>query len=104
MSESRQGSMALPDWSVTVIGSIAATCTTAAFVPQVVRVWRLKSAQDISVVTFLAFSVGMAIWLVYGLLIDSLPVILANAVTLVLSLTIVALKLNYERARRPATV
>jgi len=89
--------MDLSPWTITLIGSIAAICTTAAFVPQVVRVVRLKSAGDISLTTFLVFSVGMAIWMFYGFLIDSLPVFLANGVTLVLALTIVALKLNYDR-------
>lgn len=88
----------------TLVGSVAAFFTTAAFVPQVVRVWRLRSAEDISLTTFLVFSVGMAVWLVYGLLIDSIPVILANGATLVLALTIVALKLNFDRRaqRTPA--
>ncbi|HYA71396.1 MAG TPA: PQ-loop domain-containing transporter, partial [Thermoplasmata archaeon] len=50
--------MALPPWSATLIGSIAAVFTTAAFVPQVARVWRLKRADEISLTTFLAFAVG----------------------------------------------
>jgi MtN3 and saliva related transmembrane protein len=74
-------------------------CTTGAFVPQVVRVWRLKRADEISLVTFLAFAVGTSVWLVYGFLIDSIPVIVANGVTLVLALTIVVLKLSYDRTR-----
>jgi len=95
--------MNLPTWAPTLIGSIAAVLTTGAFVPQVIRVWRLKSASEISLVTFLAFSGGTAVWLVYGLVIDSIPVIVANAVTLVLALTMVSLKLNYDRtARRSA--
>lgn len=89
-------------WSTTLIGSIAAVCTTGAFVPQALRVWRLRSAAEISLATFLVFSVGTATWLVYGLLIGSLPVILANAVTLVLSLTMVALKVTLERRARAA--
>jgi len=96
--------MSLPSWAPTLIGSIAAVLTTSAFVPQVVRVWRLRSASEISLATFLVFSLGMAVWLVYGLVIGSLPVILANAVTLVLALTIVSLKLNYDRASRRAAV
>jgi len=84
-----------------LIGSIAAVFTTAAFVPQVARVWRLKRADEISLTTFLAFAVGTSVWLVYGLLIDSVPVIVANAVTLVLALSIVVLKLNYDRGRPP---
>lgn len=91
--------MDFPGWLPTLIGSVGAVCTTGAFVPQVVRVWRLKRADEISLVTFLAFAVGTSVWLVYGFLIDSIPVIVANGVTLVLALTIVVLKLSYDRTR-----
>jgi len=83
----------------TVVGLVAAACTTGAFVPQVVRLWRLKSAAEISLATFLVYSVGTLLWLLYGLEIASLPVIAANAATLALSLTMVALKLGYDRGR-----
>lgn len=93
--------MALAPWFPTLIGIVAAICTTGAFVPQVVRVWRLKRADEISLTTFLLFSVGTLIWLVYGLFIDSLPVVLANAATMGLAVTILILKLTYDRAGRP---
>lgn len=92
--------MDLPAWSPTLIGSVAAVCTTAAFVPQAVRVWRLKRADEISFTTYLVFSIGTAVWLVYGILIDSIPVIAANAVTFALAVTILSLKLNYDRIAR----
>jgi MtN3 and saliva related transmembrane protein len=92
--------MVLPSWSTTLIGSIAAICTTAAFVPQVIRVWRMKRTDEISLTMFLVFSVGTLTWLVYGVLIRSDPVIVANGVTLVLSLTMVSLKLNYDGMAR----
>jgi MtN3 and saliva related transmembrane protein len=92
--------MDLPSWAPTAIGSVAAVCTTGAFVPQVVRVWRLKRADEISLATFTAFSVGTFVWLVYGIVIDSLPVVAANAVTFGLALAIVVLKLNFDRAAR----
>lgn len=87
--------MALSSELVTLIGSVAAVCTTGAFVPQVLRVWRLRSAAEISLVTFVAFSVGTFTWLVYGLLIGSPPVIVANGVTFVLALAMVVLKVGY---------
>jgi MtN3 and saliva related transmembrane protein len=93
--------MILPEWSTTLIGLIAAAGTTGAFLPQVRRVWRLRSAKEISLTAFVVYSVGTFTWLVYGLLIQSLPVIVANAVTLVLSLTMVAMKLNYDRTAVP---
>jgi MtN3 and saliva related transmembrane protein len=79
------------------IGFLAAFCTTAAFVPQLVRVLRLRSAREISLPTFLLFSVGVFLWLVYGMYTGSKPVIASNGLTLVLSLSIVVLKLRYDR-------
>ncbi|HEY9198492.1 MAG TPA: SemiSWEET transporter [Gammaproteobacteria bacterium] len=81
----------------TLLGLGAGTLTTLAFVPQVLKTWRSKSGNDISLGMFLLFSTGVLLWLIYGILIDALPVILANAVTLLLSLTVVALKLRYQR-------
>lgn len=82
---------------VNAIGLAAAVCTTISFVPQLIRVWRLRSAREISLAMFLVFSLGSFLWLLYGILIRSVPVILANAVTLALSLAILALKLRFDR-------
>ncbi|HCT59807.1 MAG TPA: hypothetical protein DGA22_02860 [Acidobacterium sp.] len=82
---------------LTLAGYCAAVCTTLSFVPQLVRVWRLRSARDISLTMFLVFSIGVFLWLVYGISIRSIPVILANAVTLALSLAILILKLRFDR-------
>lgn len=79
------------------IGFVAAFCTTAAFVPQLLRVLKLRSAREISLGTFLLFSIGVALWLMYGLYTGSRPVIASNAVTLGLSLSILYLKLRYDR-------
>jgi MtN3 and saliva related transmembrane protein len=82
---------------VNAIGLAAAVCTTISFVPQLIRVWRLRSAREISLTMFLVFSLGTLLWLLYGIFIRSLPVTLANAVTLALSLAILALKLKFDR-------
>lgn len=87
---------AAPAW-VEWVGFAAAFCTTTAFIPQLARVVRLKSARDISLPTFLLFSGGVAMWLVYGIYTGSKPVIASNVVTLVLSLSILYLKLKYDR-------
>ena len=79
------------------IGFVAAFCTTTAFIPQLVRVLRLKSAHDISLPTFLLFSIGVFLWLAYGLATGSRPIIASNTVTLILSLSILILKLKYDR-------
>lgn len=85
---------------VNAIGLAAAICTTISFVPQLIRVWRLRSAREISLTMFLVFSLGTLLWLLYGIFIRSMPVILANAVTLALSLAILALKLRFDRNKR----
>ena len=84
-------------WLTEGIGNTAAVCTTVSFVPQLIRVWRRKSADDISLIMFLLFSTGVALWLVYGLLIGSFPIAAANTVTLALALAILVLKLRYDR-------
>jgi MtN3 and saliva related transmembrane protein len=89
--------MALSAQEVDNIGFVAAFCTTFAFVPQLVRVLKLRSARDISLGTFLLFSVGVFLWLLYGIYSGSRPVIASNAVTLGLSLSILYLKLRYDR-------
>jgi MtN3 and saliva related transmembrane protein len=80
-----------------VLGLVAATLTTSAFVPQVLKVWRSRSADDLSVATLLVFSVGILLWLLYGLRLGSVPLIGANAVTLALNLVILGLKRRYDR-------
>jgi MtN3 and saliva related transmembrane protein len=89
--------MSAAGWFTESIGNTAAICTTVSFVPQLVRVWRRKSAEDISLSMFLLFSAGVALWLAYGLRIGSFPVIAANTVTLALALAILVLKLMYDR-------
>ena len=78
------------------IGFFAAFCTTVAFLPQAIKVYKTRSTKDISLYMFLIFTVGVLSWLIYGLIINDLPVILANAVTLVLSLFILIYKLKYK--------
>lgn len=80
-----------------MIGSVAAVCTTASLVPQLLRVWRRKSASDVSLGMFLLFSIGLVLWFVYGVLIHSLPVETANGVSLIFSSAILILKLRYDR-------
>lgn len=78
------------------LGLVAGAMTTAAFVPQVVRVWRTRSTGDISLAMFLLLSVGVILWLIYGLAIGSTPVIAANAATLLLSLAILTAKVRFK--------
>jgi MtN3 and saliva related transmembrane protein len=94
----RKESMDSSTLLVTIIGSVSAALTTAAFVPQVVRVWRLRDARDISLPTFAIFSVGLVGWVGYGVLADSIPVIAANVLTFGLAIAILVLKVKFDRA------
>jgi MtN3 and saliva related transmembrane protein len=87
----------IPHWALNWIGSAAAISTTVSFLPQLIHVWRRKCAKDISLVMFLLFSFGLACWLIYGIGIGSPPIIAANTITLTLALTILALKLRYDK-------
>jgi MtN3 and saliva related transmembrane protein len=80
----------------TLLGTAAGALTTLAFIPQVVKAWRTRSTHDISLVMFLMFSTGVALWLVYGIRVGSWPIVIANGVTLALALTVLFLKLRYK--------
>ncbi|WP_045223631.1 SemiSWEET transporter [Methyloterricola oryzae] len=80
---------------IDVIGMLAGGLTTVSLVPQVLKIWRTRSANDISLGMFALFGLGVVLWLADGLLIDALPVIVANAVTLVLTLTIILMKWRF---------
>ena len=82
------------------IGLIAGLLTTTAFIPQVWKIYRTKSGKDISARMFSLFSAGLVLWLIYGILLRSMPLILSNVVTLVLSLTIIVLKIRYRERPR----
>jgi MtN3 and saliva related transmembrane protein len=82
--------------SITLLGYLAATLTTVAFVPQVTKIWYSRSAKDISFAMFLVFSLGVLCWLMYGLMIGSGPMIFANSITLVLALSILAMKFKFK--------
>lgn len=78
-----------------VIGFFAGFFTTAAFVPQVIHAWRTRSTRDLSLLTIVAFTVGISLWVAYGVLIHSLPLVMWNATTLILNLGILIAKLRH---------
>ncbi len=82
--------------AATTLGLVAGTLTTVAFFPQVIKTWRSRSAKDISLGMFSIFSAGVFLWLLYGIHIHAMPVIVSNAVTLVLALTILLFKLRFK--------
>jgi MtN3 and saliva related transmembrane protein len=80
---------------VTVIGTVAGTLTTAAYLPQVVKVWRSRSAGDISLQMYILMVTGASLWVVYGAMLMDWPVIAANAVSALFTATILVFKLRY---------
>ncbi len=79
------------------LGYIAGVLTTFSLVPQVARIWRLKMARDVSIEMYLLFGLGVVLWFWYGVVLHSWPMILWNAITFVLTTTIIALKLRFDR-------
>jgi MtN3 and saliva related transmembrane protein len=76
------------------IGYAAAALTTVAFIPQVIKSWRTGTTDDLSLAMLVVFTAGILLWLIYGIVAGSMPVIAANVVTLVLSATLVVLKIR----------
>jgi MtN3 and saliva related transmembrane protein len=85
----------MTDVAIEAIGLAAATATTLCWLPQAVRLIRTRETKAISLSSYGLFSAGITLWLVYGLLLGNLPLIAANAITLALTLTIVAMKIRY---------
>ena len=83
-------------YDANILGLVAGSLTTLAFIPQVLKIWKSKHARDISLGMFSTFSLGVLLWLIYGIQIESLPVIIANALTLGLSLVVLAFKIKYK--------
>jgi len=79
------------DW----IGSAAATLTTTAFIPQAWKVWRTRHTTDISLGMYALFTLGVALWLIYGTLLESWPIVIANCITLLLAGAVLIMKLKF---------
>lgn len=81
-----------------IVGFLAALLTTASFVPQAWLTFRSRDVSGISLAMYSAFTVGVALWLAYGVLTGAWPIVLANAITLALALAILVMKLMYRRS------
>jgi MtN3 and saliva related transmembrane protein len=77
------------------MGTVAAILTTVSFVPQALRIVRTRDTHSLSLPMYLVFTTGVGFWLGYGLVLGSWPMIVANAITLLLAATILVLKLRY---------
>ncbi len=81
---------------ITFLGIVAGALTSTGFIPQLIKAWKTKSTSDVSLWMYLISSTGIFLWLVYGLIIESLPLILANSFTLVIAVSILLLKIKYR--------
>jgi MtN3 and saliva related transmembrane protein len=79
-----------------IVGLIAAVLTTSAFVPQVYKTWKTKSTENLSLTMYIVFFIGIMLWLVYGIHLQSLSMIIANSITAVLALLLIFFKLKYK--------
>ena len=82
--------------TVSILGLLAGGLTTFAFLPQVVKTWKSRSAKDLSLGMFTIFTLGVGLWLAYGILIRDVPVIAANLVTLILASILLTWKLRWK--------
>ncbi|ANJ00698.1 hypothetical protein A8O14_03565 [Polynucleobacter wuianus] len=87
--------MTIEPHQVEIIGYCAAFLTTVAFLPQAIQSWRTRDLSGISLGTYSLFTAGLSLWLVYGLIIEKWPLILANALTFALAFSILLLKLSH---------
>ena len=78
------------------LGLLAGLLTTLAFVPQVWKIWKTKSARDVSLPAFVTFTVGVALWTAFGILKDELAITIWNSITFVLAVAILVMKVRYK--------
>lgn len=82
--------------TIVTVGYIAGTLTTISFVPQVAKAWKMKETRDLSLAMLVLFAAGVLLWILYGVWVDSLPVIAANIITFALILVLLGLKIRYR--------
>ncbi|MFH1234006.1 MAG: SemiSWEET transporter [Candidatus Diapherotrites archaeon] len=82
-------------FSMEMLGFVAGFLTTVSFLPQAIKAWKTKSTKDISLPMYLLFILGVSLWVIYGFLINSLALLLANIVTLIIALFILYMKIRH---------
>tara|TARA_Y100000589_G_C27149377_1_gene628248 strand:+ start:855 stop:1121 length:267 start_codon:yes stop_codon:yes gene_type:complete len=83
--------------NIEFFGYIAAVLTTIAFIPQLVKTIKSKKADDVSLTTLIMFLTGVGSWIIYGIKINSKPILIANIITFLLNLLILIFKINYTK-------
>ena len=84
---------------IDLFGFSAALLTTTAFLPQLYKTWQTKTAEDVSLVMLILFITGLICWIIYGLKINSIPILTANIITFIFNFSILILKINYSKSR-----
>ena len=84
--------------NIEIFGYIAAVLTTAAFLPQLIKTFKTKKADDVSLITLIMFIIGVLCWIIYGYKISSIPILLANLITLILNLLILISKIYFSKS------
>ena len=80
---------------ITIIGLVAAACTTFSFVPQALRIIRIRETRDISLLMCVSLEAGIFLWFVYGILLGNIPIMLANGITLIFTTIVLMLKIRF---------
>ena len=81
---------------IDLFGFFAALLTTIAFLPQLYKTWNTKSAEDVSLIMLILFITGLIFWIIYGIKINSIPILVANIITFIFNFSILILKLSYR--------
>ncbi len=84
--------------NIEIFGYIAAVLTTAAFLPQLIKTLKTKKADDVSLITLIMFIIGVLCWIIYGYKISSIPILIANLITLILNLLILISKIYFSKS------
>jgi len=82
---------------IDLFGFLAALLTTIAFLPQLYKTWKTKSADDVSLVMLMLFITGLICWIIYGFKINSIPILVANIITFIFNFSILILKISYRK-------
>ena len=83
-----------------IFGFVAALLTTIAFIPQLLKTWKTRSGNDVSTIMLILFIIGVFCWILYGLMISSVPILVANSITFILNSFILILKIHYEKVSK----
>ena len=82
---------------IDLFGFLAALLTTFAFLPKLYKTWQTKSADDVSLIMLILFTTGLVCWIIYGLKINSIPILAANIITFIFNFSILVLKILYRK-------